>query len=300
MEAIKIIQQLFGNEVDEETLKAASETCREMLEPFVFNLEFYLKDRKKLKFVQSQLKQARQKIADTGIMAACSLDLYEKHVDIEFSKLENDQPFNIPLIFEGETIFKHKIIHTSDFEEDDNRDDHIVCAYNYALQKSVDFIVWIMFFLELKELEVKIKGCMVTNQQKALPEKTSSENKYSDAVIIEMEEEISGSATRNQIPTKYLQIFKEGGAELFCYLQTKYTKDNNHPVAKYSYIYRFLVREQLINLGCQSNYMELIEETIHTKMSKIFPESSKYEDDILPLLNHLRRDFKKRNKKEMN
>ena len=141
---------------------------------------------------------------------------------------------------------------------------------------------------------------MTPDPKSALAEKTSSDKKYDSAIIIEMEEETSGSSTENYIPTKYLQIFKEGGAELFYYLQSEYTLNNNHPVAKYSSIYRFLSYEQLIIARSQSKYMEFIKDSFGISMSKIFSETDKYTDDIHHILSRIKSDFERNHKSEMN
>ena len=141
---------------------------------------------------------------------------------------------------------------------------------------------------------------MTPDPKSALAEKTSSDKKYDSAIIIEMEEETSGSSTENYIPTKYLQIFKEGGAELFYYLQSEYTLNNNHPVAKYSSIYRFLSYEQLIIARSQSKYMEFIKDSFGISMSKIFSETDKYTDDIHHILSRIKSDFERKCKMEVN
>ena len=306
MDAIDKLQILFGKQYDKEMLKAANENSLELVTQFLMILELEDKDHKKLKSIQSKQKEAKKEFRKIEIKIECYNELLKEHFKIEFRKLANYQYFNIPEVFELSDIFKEKVIKLpvsgDENEELDevNEVDHIECVQNYLGCAFKKFFILTIFIYELKKLEIEYKSRMTPDPKIVLAEKTSSGKKYDDAIIIEMEEDTSGSTTNNYIPTKYLQIFKEEGAELFCYLKTKYTINNNHPVAKYSYIYRFLIREQLISQGCQSNYMELIEETIHTKMSKIFTKSIKYEDDILPLLNHLRRDFKKRNKKEMN
>jgi len=306
MDAIDKLQLLFGRQFDKEMLKAANEASLELVTQFLLILELEDKDHKKLKCIQSKKKETKKEFRKIEIKIECYNELLKEHFNIEYRKLANNQYFNIPETFELSDIFKKKVIKFPPSVDDDdeldevNEMDHIDCVQNYLGNAYKKLFVDAIFIFELKKIEREIKAGMISDPKIAFAEKTSSEKKYSDAIINEMEKETSASTTENYIQTKFLQIFKEGGAELFCYLQTEYTINNNHPVAKYSYIYRFLLREQLINLGCQSNYMQLIEETIHTKMSKIFTESIKYEDDILPLFNHLRRKFNNRNKKEMN
>ena len=306
MDAIDKLQLLFGKQYDKEMLKAANEASLELVRQYLMILELEDKDHKKLKSIHSKIKETKKEFREIDIKIKCYNELLKEHFKIEFRKLTSNRYCIIPEVFELSDIFKEKVIKLpASGDEDDELDvvdevDHIECVQNYLGCAFKKLFVDTVFIFELKKLENEYKARMTPDPKIVLAEKTPSEKKYDNAIIIEMEEETSGSATENHIPQKYLQIFKEGGAELFCYLQTEYTKDNNHPVAKYSYIYRFLAYEQLITARSQSKYMEFIIDIYGINMSKILPENDKFNDDIHHVLSRLRSNFGKRSKSELN
>ena len=87
---------------------------------------------------------------------------------------------------------------------------------------------------------------------------------------------------------------------MFDYFQGEYTLDDHSPVAKYSYIYHYLVYEQFIIARSQSKYMEFIKDTFGVTMSKILSENEKFNDDIHHLLSRLKSNFERKSKSEQN
>ncbi len=79
------------------------------------------------------------------------------------------------------------------------------------------------------------------------------------------------------------EIFKEKGYDLFCFLNEKYTKDDNSRKAKYSNLFWFLEYEDLLNCT-QLEYIKFISSEYNETMSKIQPKTTKYYDTIQPLL----------------
>jgi len=194
MDEIDKLQLLFGKQYDKEMLKAANEASHELVTQYLMILELEDKDRKKLKSIHSKRKETKKEFRKIEIKIECYNELFKEHFKIEFRKLANDQYCIIPEDFELSDIFKEKAIKLPVLgDEDDELDeinevDHIECVQNYlgcALKK---LFVDTLFIFELRKLEREIKSRMTPDPKKALAEKTSSEKKYSDAIIIEMEE----------------------------------------------------------------------------------------------------------------
>jgi len=304
----------MGDEFDEESLMVAYGASRKLLREFLMVLEFYEKDQKKLKCIHSRLKEKKREIRKLALKTHISMELFEEHYKIELRKLDKNQYCNIPELIDFSNVFKKKIIklpdlgnETDELDETDEADemdeaeevDHVEYAMEYTANAIKEFIIEIIFYLELKELEKKYKCSVIADQKEALPEHTSSVKEFRDTIIIETKDEpLASDETPN--PPKFLQIFKEGGYDLFCYLDMEYTIDDISPVAKYSYLYHFLAYEQLIIARSQSKYMEFIKDTFGINMSKILPENDKFNDDIHPLLSRLKSNFDRKYKSELN
>jgi len=300
MEIIEKIQQLLGDDLDDERLVSISRTCAEMWIPFRIDLAFYEKDQSKLKVIHNKRKEVQGKIKEMGMKSHYAVGLYEQHLEIEYKKESNGLPFNIPVIPNDTSIFKVEIIRFLDAEDEFNEVDHLECALINAQKASEEFILWTIFYSELEDLEQEIKEEMSVDKKNELAERSSSGKEYREELKIEKSNLTGLPVNVTIVSSKYLQIFKEGGAELFDFFQSEYTIDDHSPVAKYSYIYRFLSEKQFIIARSQTKYMKFIKDTFGVNMSKIFRENYKYRDDIYPILMKLKSDFVKGNKSEMN
>ena len=305
MEIIEKIQ-LIIDDLDEVWLVSIVRTCSDMAARFRLDLTFCEKDQTKLEFIQSKRQEVQEKIKEMGMKAHYAVDLYNQHLDIELKKVSNGQAFNIPLMLNTTSIFKEKIERILDSEDGYNEMDHVECALTNAQKAGEEFIVWTIFYSELEDLEQYIQEGMDADKKYELAETTSSSSSSSsvkesrEEIIIEKKDDAGLPITQTILPSKFVQIFKEGGVELFDYLQCEYSIDNSTPVAKYSYIYRFLAYEQLINARSQMKYMEFIKVTYGVNMSKIFSENDKFSDDIHHLLSRLKSNFDRKSKMEMN
>ena len=149
-------------------------------------------------------------------------------------------------------------------------------------------------------MELDIQNGMDIDKKNELAETASSVREFSKEIKIEKSNETGLRINGVIVSSKYLQIFKERGFELFDYLQSEYTIDDSTPVAKYSYIYHFLAYEKLITARSQLKYMEFIKDTLGINMSKILPENEKFNDHIQHLLSRLKSDFERKCKMEVN
>lgn len=163
----------------------------------------------------------------------------------------------------------------------------------------VQYIAWGRLFLEVNRLDEIYNSENICYQENEISKINSSVKEYSEAIKTEVIDKTTFSTDETIKPSKLLQYFKAGAYELFCYLETEYSMDDENLPTKYSNLYHFLKNEQLISCK-QKQYIEFIEEEMGVKMSKIFPQNFKFKDIISPLLGRLKSDFVKRNKKEMN
>ncbi|MBW6536530.1 MAG: hypothetical protein K0B11_16080 [Mariniphaga sp.] len=90
---------------------------------------------------------------------------------------------------------------------------------------------------------------------------------------------------------KFLNIFKEGGYELFCYLNENYTRHDKQLPTKYSNLYRFLDYEQFI-VGTQDQYKDFIKGKFGIKFSKVTKGNYTYTDNVFNLLTRLKSQYK--------
>jgi len=299
MEIIEKIQLAFEDDIDEELLGSLARSCNDLMTPFRIDLVFCKTDQLKLEIIQSKQKEAQVKIKEMSIKASFAMDLYYQHLNIEHKKESKGQPFSIPLI-PNDSILKVKLILSPDSEAKLNEVDHVACAFINAQKVCEESILWTIFYSELEDLELDIREGIGIVQKDELPENTPSVKDSGEEMKIEKSNETDLPVTGTIISSKYLQIFKERGFELFDYLQSEYSLDDGSPVAKYSYIYRFLSYEQLIIARSQSKYIEFIKETYGVNMSKIFSETEKYTEDIHHVLSRLKSDFERKCKMEMN
>ncbi|HAH25479.1 MAG TPA: hypothetical protein DCL77_17275 [Prolixibacteraceae bacterium] len=299
MEIIEKIQLTF-DDLDEERLVSIARTCSDLVTRFQIDLAFSGEDQTKLEIIQSKRKEVQDKIKEMAMKAHYAVDLYNQHLNIELKKAFNDQAFNLPLKPDDTSIFKVEILRLGDIEDEYNEVDHVECALTNAQKVCEESIVWTIFYSELEELEQEIQEGMDNDQKDELAETPSSIKEPNEQIQIEKRDETVEPVNVTNLSSKYLQIFKEGGAELFDFFQSEYTIDDHSPVAKYSYIYRFLSEKQFIIARSQTKYMKFIKDTFGVNMSKIFRENYKYRDDIYPILRKLKSDFVKGNKSEMN
>jgi hypothetical protein len=87
----------------------------------------------------------------------------------------------------------------------------------------------------------------------------------------------------NNTGNNFPEIFAETGFRTFKMLDEKYKKDNKKLKAKYSNLFWFLEKEDLLKCT-QLEYIDFIHENYSVKLSKILPQTAKYEDIIQPLL----------------
>ena len=299
MEIIEKIHLTFDN-LDEERVVSIARICSAMVVPFQLNLAFCGGDQTKLEIIQSKRKEVQEKIKEVGIKSHYAVDLYMQHLDIECKKEFNGLPFYLPLIPDDTSIFKVEIIRFPDAEEGYIEVDHVECALINAQKAAEESILWIIFYSELEDMEEEVKEEMNGDQKNVIVERSSTVKETGEELKIEKSDETLLQVNGILVSSKYLQIFKKGGYEIFCYLQIEYTLDDHSPVAKYSYIYHFLAYEQLITARSQAKYIEFIKETYGINMSKIFPKTDKFNDDILHLLSQLKSNFERNSKSEMN
>ena len=114
MEIIEKIQLSF-DDIDEEMLGSLARSCTDLVTPFRLNLAFCKTDQSKLEIVQSKQKEAQKKIKEISIKALYAMDLYYQHLNIEQKKESKGQPFSIPLIPDDTSIFKIKLIQSTDY-----------------------------------------------------------------------------------------------------------------------------------------------------------------------------------------
>ena len=96
------------------------------------------------------------------------------------------------------------------------------------------------------------------------------------------ETEPPGTGDNNSI-NDLPEIFAETGFQTFKMLEEKYKKDNKKLKAKYSNLFWFLESEDLLKCT-QLEYIDFIKQNYSIKLSKILPQTAKYEDVIQPLL----------------
>ena len=299
MEIIEKIQLLI-DDLDQKRLMSIGRTCADLVARFRLDLTFCGEDQSKLEFIQSRQKETQEKVKEMGMKAHYAVDLYEQHLEIEFKKEANCLPFNIPVIPNDTSIFKVEIIRLPDADGVYIEVDHVECALINAQKVSEEFIVWTIFYSELEDMEQEIHDTIDLDRKNELAETISSVKDSGVEMKIEKSNQTALPENGTIVSSKYLQIFKEEGAELFDFFQNEYTLDDQSPVAKYSYIYHFLVYEQLITARSQLKYMEFIKEFFGITMSKILPENDKFKDDIHRLLSRLKSNFEKRSKFELN
>ena len=299
MEIIEKIHQTFPD-LDNERLLSTAMTLTEMVNLLRLEMAFRRKDQAKMKIIQSKRKEAQEKIRELAIKVHFAVDHYYRHLDIEYKKQSNDQPFTVPVNPEEPSIFRVDLIRYPFSEDQNHEEDHLECALASAQKVSTESILWTIFLSELNDMEMEVREEMGVGKKNELAENTSSAKEYSEEMKIEKGDESGVSTNEPVFPSKFIQIFKEGGAELFAYLQSEYTMDDHSPVAKYSYIYRFLAQKQFVTARSQTKYMIFIQDVCGVKMSKIFPENFKYKDDIYPLLGKLKSAFENGNKLEIN
>lgn len=299
MEIVEKIHQTFP-ELDEDRLLSTAMTCTEMVNPLRLEMAFRRKDRAKLKILQSKRKEAEEKIKELGVKALFAVDHYYRHLAIEYRKQSNGESFTVPVNPDEPSIFRVELIRYPFTEDQYMEEDHLECALASAQKVCTESILWTIFLSELNDMEMEVKEDMSVDKKNELVENTPSAKENSEEMKIEKGDETGVSINEPAFPSKFIQIFKEGGIELFAYLQSEYTIDDHSPVAKYSYIYRFLAHQQFITARSQTKYMKFIQDTSGVTMSKIFPGNYKYKDDIYPLLGKLKSDFEKGNKLEIN
>ena len=300
MEIIEKIQNTFDDDIDNERLGSLLRSCTELVTPFRLKLVFCKTDQSKMEIIQSKQKEAQEKIKEMSIKVFYAMDLYYQHLKIEQNKKSKGQPFSIPLIPNDTSILKVKLIQSPDSENKLNEVDHVACALINAQKVCEESILWTIFYSELEDLKLDIQEGMYDDKKYELAEATSSVKESSEEIKIEKKEDAGLPISGISVPSKFLQIFKERGFELFDYLQSEYSLDDGSPVAKYSYIYHFLSYEQLINSRSQLKYMEFIQESYGINMSKILPENDKFNDHIQHLLSRLKSDFERKCKMEVN
>ena len=128
MEIIEKIQ-LITDELDEKRLMSIVRTCADLVTRFRLDLTFCGEDQMKLEFIQSKQKEVQEKIKEMGMKAHYAVDLYNQHMNIEYKKESNGQPFNVHVIPDGTSIFKVEIVRYADYFEDGyNGVDHVECA----------------------------------------------------------------------------------------------------------------------------------------------------------------------------
>ncbi|HEY3371883.1 MAG TPA: hypothetical protein VGK10_13595 [Prolixibacteraceae bacterium] len=298
MEIIEKIQITF-DDLDEERSRSIARTCSEKLIPFRLELAFRKTTQTKLKFIQSERKKAKKKIREMAVKALYAVDLYRQHLEIEYKKESSGLPFHIPLIPDDTSIFKVEIIRFPGFDQVYNEVDHVECALINAQKVCEESILWTIFYSELEDMEQEIRETMNIGKKNELPETNASVKESGEGMKIEKSNGSGLPVNGTSVSSKHLQIFKkETSYDLFCYLQMEYNLDDQSPVAKYSYIYHFLVYEQLITARSQSKYMDFIKDIFGIQMSKILPLNDKFNDDIHHLLSRLKSNFERKNRSE--
>jgi len=210
-----------------------------MMIPFVIEVEFHYNNQKKLKIIQSKLKEAKRKIKEMGIRAQYARDLYNQHLDIELKKVDDGQDFNIPVIMDVtiSSIFKEKIERIGVIEGEYNELDHVECALINAQKAGEEFIVWTIFYSELEFMKGEIKESMNVDQKYELAENTIKETPFEEEPF---EEE------NRQYTQDWQRIFKDQKAfKIFEYLQDNLVTEKNQS-ADYTFIFRRLQRDEYI------------------------------------------------------
>jgi len=93
------------------------------------------------------------------------------------------------------------------------------------------------------------------------------------------ESEILANNSLNDFP----KIFKDDGYGVFIQLNEKYQNNNKKLPTKYSNLFHYLKYSDL--LRCQQNeYIDFIKQEYNVNLSKIYPQTYKYKNDIQPLL----------------
>ena len=124
-------------------------------------------------------------------------------------------------------------------------------------------------YIELRKLERELK---LKQQKEIQKSKLQTEKKIEPLETIE-----------NNSINDFPEIFAETGFQTFKMLNEKYKKDNKKLKAKYSNLFWFLKKEDLLKCT-QLEYIDFINENYSVKLSKILPQTAKYEDIIQPLL----------------
>ena len=237
MEIIEKIQRTYGDDLDEERLVSISRACAEMLNPFLTDLSFCEKDQKKLKVIQSKLKEAKGKIKEMGIRAHYAFDLYNQHLDIELKKIDNNQAFNIPIMLDATSIFKVKIERIPDFEDEYNELDHVECALTNAQKACEETVVWTIFYSELEDLEQDIQEGIDVDRRYEPSETTLMKTSVKKEPL-----EIENS----QYIHDWQRIFKDLKAfKIFQYLQDNLVGEKSQ-LADYTFIFRQMQRDEYI------------------------------------------------------
>lgn len=96
-----------------------------------------------------------------------------------------------------------------------------------------------------------------------------------------------GKTDEREVPINpYPEIFTNEGYELFQYLDENYTRDNQSLRAKYSWIFHYLVKEEMITCT-KKLYIKFIKEKYRITFSRIQDPEYKYNNTINPLLRTL-------------
>ena len=241
MEIIEKIKLTF-DDLDEEKLGSISRACVEMVTPFRLNLIFCRTDQSKLEIIQSKQKEAQEKIKEMSIKALYAVDLYYQHLNIEQKKESKGQPFSIPLIPDGTSILKVKLIQSTDYEDKLNEVDHVACALINAQKICEESILWTIFYSELEDLEDDIQEGMEVDRKYELPESTIQETSFAREPF----EEESLEKENSKYTQDWQRIFKDMKAyKIFEYLQDNLVTEKNQS-ADYTFIFRQMQRDEYI------------------------------------------------------
>jgi len=286
------LQQLLRITNYKESTKTPVGVCCDLLVPVLIDLSVE-NDPRKVRLLENKIKETQNKIKELQEKARCSLDLSIKHLNIEKERCSKIELLLLCSSLKNATISElTKIIPLDILVGLDHSKYAIITTH----KQIVKLHGWILFLSALANMAEKLNTNGENDQVKVLPPNNSMIEKYSEVIIVDAEDEgHAGNETSGSVKTH--QLFKEGAYDLFVYLDNEYTVDNSSPVAKYSYIYRFLAYEQLIGRSIKA-YMEFIKETEGVQMSKVLPEGNKYADIIHPLLCRLKSAFEQRKRKE--
>lgn len=308
------IQLLIGDHVDIELFNVALEESHKLLMSFRMTLKLENTDDKKMKCIQSKLKRTKKDIKELLIKTQTLLELVKEFNKIEIRKMEMIEQISDFVDF-SDSLKELEILTAAGTEEDEEDEideeceldeievidinlDHIDYSFNLAKNILTQAISKLIFHFELKKLEKKYLKKLEAEKIKVLPQRKSSKAEYTEAIVVEKETE---ATTMNEPSdsSRYSQLFKYKGYELFNYLNTEYTRDNSNPKAKYSYLFHFLSYQELL-ICTKLNWIAFIQSEMNIHLSRIQDKTPKYEDIIFPLLSRLKADFDKIHKVEMN